>query len=339
MGDKDRAIVVGVNRYPSLGDLEGPENDAKEFVKWLTDKDGGSVPKANIECILSSDFKVKNDPVDAEPTTAELERAFDQLHVLGDKNGGKAGDRLYIYLAGHGFAPAFEDVALLMANAARGRSGHHVSGRTYANWFRQSAFFDEVVLFMDCCREHNARASVRSLPFEPLTAATPARHIYGFATEWSRASRERKIGANGQVQGLFTVALLAGLRGGATRNASGQVTAKTLVEFVHPYLARLTKQAGLECQNPEFIYCDSNPIVFSSTPPVRFRLRLQLSAAETGKAVELRDGTFQLVPGNKLSPSLWEWDLPPGMYNVAVQGGPSKVLELIGEGGEFDASI
>lgn len=339
MAANDRAIVVGVKDYPSLGNLDGPENDAKDFEKWLIDKKGGDVPPENVKRILSSDFAVTANPLDAEPTTVRLERRFDELYDLGHNNGGKAGRRLYIYLAGHGFAPSLEDAALLMANAARGKSGHHISGRTYANWFRQSAFFDEVVLFMDCCREHSARAGVRPSPYDPLAAGVPAHHLYGFATEWSRASRERPIGAGGQIQGLFTVALLAGLRGSAPRNAAGQVTAETLVNFVHSYLPQLTAEQGVERQDPEFDYYKPDPIVFSSAPPVRFHLRVTLSAADAGKAVELLDGAFQPVAGNKASPVLWEWDVPPGMYKVSVQGGPSKVLELIGEGGPVDATI
>jgi uncharacterized caspase-like protein len=339
MAATDRAIVIGVKDYPALGNLEGPENDAKDFEAWLLDPGGGDVPQVNIKRILSSDFAVTANPLDAEPTTVRLERAFDELFNLGDTNGGKAGRRLYVYLAGHGFAPSLEDAALLMANAARGKSGHHISGRTYANWFRQSAFFDEVVLFMDCCRENSARAGVRPAPYDPLSAGAPAHHLYGFATEWSRASRERPIGAGGRIQGLFTIALLAGLRGGAPRDAKGQVTAETLSNFVHSYLPKLTSENGAERQDPEFDYYKPEPIVLSSGPPVRFRVRVTLSAANAGKMVELLDGVFQPVPGIQQSPTLWEWDVIPGMYKARVPDGPSQVLELVGEGGPVDVAF
>lgn len=339
MARTDHAIVVGIKDYPSLGNLAGPENDAKEFERWLVDKNGGDVPPANIVRILSSDFQVTAKALDAEPTTMRLDRAFGDLFELGDSQGGKAGRRLYIYLAGHGFAPSIEDAALLMANAARGMSGHHVPGRGYANWFRQSAFFDEVVLFMDCCRENFARPGIRAIPLDPIRAGIPAHHLYGFATEWSRASRERPIGTGGQFQGLFTTALLAGLRGAAPRNQAGQVTAETLVNFIHSYLPQLTEQQHVERQNPEFDYYKPDPIVFSTAPPVRFHLRVRLSAADAGKAVELLDGAYQPVAGRNTSPDLWEWDVPPGMYKAKVLGGPGQVLELIGEARVFDVTL
>lgn len=338
MAVNDRAIVVGVKDYPALGNLDGPENDARDFQQWLLDPQGGDVPAANIKRILSSDFGVTANPLDAEPTTMRLERAFDELYDLGNNNGGKAGHRLYIYLAGHGFAPSLEDAALLMANAARGKSGHHISGKTYANWFRQSAFFDEVVLFMDCCREHSARAGVRPTPYDALVVGAPARYLYGFATEWSRASRERPIGAGGEVRGLFTTALLAGLRGGATRDAAGQVTAETLANFVHSYLPQLTEQHGIERQDPEFSFYKPNPIIFSTVPPVLFHLRVTLTGSAIGKAVELLDGAFEAVHGNKASPALWEWHLPTGMYRVRVDG-TSTVLEVLGEGRTVDVTL
>jgi hypothetical protein len=339
MAANDHAIVAGVERYPFLGDLGGPENDAKDFEAWLLDPNGGAVPPANIRRILSSDFAVTGNPLDAEPTTVRLERKFEELYDLGDANGGKTGRRLYVYLAGHGFAPSLEDAALLMANAARGRSGHHISGRTYANWFRQSAFFDEIVLFMDCCRENSARAGVRSAPFDPISAAAPASYLYAFATEWSRASRERPIGAGGAMRGLFTVALLTGLRGGALPNGAGEVTAAGLSDFIYSYLPTLTAANGIERQDPEIDFYKPAPIVLSSAPPVRFHVRITLSAAHAGKAVELLDGTFKPLPGVKTSATLWEWDVPPAMYKAQVQGGPSRVVELVGRGGPIDVAF
>lgn len=338
MAANDRAIVVGLSRYPSLGDLGGPENDAKDFEKWLLDKGGGDVPQVNITRILSSDFEPKPSALDAEPTTAALEYAFDKLFELGDNNAGKAGRRLYIYLAGHGFAPNLEDAALLMANAARGRTGHHIAGRPYANWFRQSAFFDEVVLFMDCCRDNYKRAPVRLPPYEDNTARVPARYLYAFATEWSRTSRERPIGAGGEVRGLFTVALIAGLRGSAPRE-NGKLTAKTLADFLYSYVPQLAIDNGVERQDPDVDWYKPDPIVFTSVAPALFQVRVKLGAGDSGKAVELLDGLLQPVAAKKMSPQLWEWEVAPGMYKVVVQGGAHQVVEFVGEGRSVDVTV
>ena len=64
MADSDRAIIVGIENYPFIGKLGGPENDAQAFQAWVGSPGGGAVPLANIRPILA---KVPNprysDPV------------------------------------------------------------------------------------------------------------------------------------------------------------------------------------------------------------------------------------------------------------------------------------
>jgi hypothetical protein len=42
------AIVVGINRYPGIGDLSGARAGAEQLAAWLSDPDVGSLPKANV---------------------------------------------------------------------------------------------------------------------------------------------------------------------------------------------------------------------------------------------------------------------------------------------------
>ena len=220
MAADDRAIVVGISHYPGLDTeetkLAGPENDARDFIEWLTSSAGGDVPNGSVCRILSSDYSPAADPSRAKPTTEALREAIDQLHDLGKNHGGRAGRRLYLFLAGHGFAPDVDEAALLMANAAKGRTGHHFPGRLYANWFRQAEFFKEVVLFMDCCRENYPRSPLQKCHLEIVTGHKEAHYCYGFATSFSRPARE-SADSDGVVHGVFTTALLAGLRYGPLR--------------------------------------------------------------------------------------------------------------------------
>jgi Caspase domain len=335
MAADDHAVVVGITRYPSLESLGGPEYDATEFAAWLEDPGGGAVPAAQVKRILSSCFPAAADP--AEPTTAKVEQEFDRLHQLGVDGGGRAGRRLYIYFAGHGFAPSLEDAALLMANAARGRTGHHIPGRPYANWFRKASFFDEVVLIMDCCRENYPRAPIRVPPYDPLTGARLASHFYGFATEWSRAAREAPLGPGGQMRGLFTVSLIAALRN-ATPDAAGNVTGESLERFIYNYLRTLVGTA--ELQDPVFDYAKPNPIVFATRAAGTTLVRVTLSAAHAGKPVELLDGALRLVSGGTVSAAgAFEWRVPAGLYKARVVGGPDKIVEIVNAGGTTDVAF
>lgn len=328
----DRAIVVGVSRYPILGDLAGPENDANDFFAWLCAPAGGAVPAENVELILSPEPPPGTSPLKAEPTTTALEAAFDALYDLGDQNNGRAGRRLYLYMAGHGFAPTLEDAALLMANAARGRV-HHLAGRPYANWFRRSAFFDEVVLFMDCCRENYPRSPVRPCHLDTINGPRLARHFYGLATEWSRAAREVPDG-NGVVHGQFTTALLAGLRGGASE-AGGVITGASLERFVFNYLQ--DTQGDGERQEPKFDYDHMEDIVFArGDPPPEFTLRIRVA---DDVEVEVVDGKLQPVAASSAGPGVREWRLGPGLYRFGRVGGPREPLELVGPGRVIDEQL
>lgn len=332
MGANDYAIVVGVNRYPELGDLEGPENDACSFRDWLLAPDGGNVPAANVRVILSSDYQPAPDDV-PEPTTEKFKAAVDALHEKGTENGGKAGERLYLFLAGHGFAPDLESAALLMANAAARRTGHHVPGKSYANWFRQSAFFDEVVLFMDCCRENYPRAPVQPVHLETITGAKPARCFYGFATEWARAAREGSFGDN-VVQGRFTAALVSGLKG--ARDEGGSVTGKTLKGFVHNWLAQHAPDLP---GSPEFAPDDSDDFVFVTGQGAAYRLRVTVANGD-GRPVQVLAGDLSEVPVTQQAGATWEWALPArGIYKYGFVGDASQYVEILGDREVVDVTL
>jgi len=334
MAADDHAIVVGINRYPSLSDLGGPENDATDFANWLKKPDGGGVPGNRIALILSSHYAEAGNPLDAEPTTARVERAFDDLYEEGTGNAGRAGRRLYIYLAGHGFAPDIEEAALLMANAARGRTGHHIPGRPYANWFRKAAYFDEVVLFMDCCRDNLPRAPLRAPPYEVINSGTAARRYYGFATKWSRTSREKKL-ADGRVSGVFTKALLAGLSGGAA-DASGTITGTSLQDHVFNTVPSLLP--ANEIQEPEFDFDKKQDIVFGTTTAL-FDVKVTVPAALKGQPITLQDGKFATVAPKKTHAGGASYRLNFGLYRVSAGGRPWQTIELVGQPREVTVEL
>lgn len=333
MAADDRAIVVGINHYPALGHLAGPENDAKAFYEWLKSKDGGAVPTENMCLILSSCFETSIDPIRAKPTTEALREAIDDLYQLGDSHGGRTGRRLYLYMAGHGFAPDVENTALLMANAARGRTGHHFQGRPYANWFRQSAFFDEVVLFMDCCRGNYPLSPLQGCHLDTLTARRNTRYYYGFAADFTRAAREPD--GNGIVQGFFTTALLAGLRAGPPEGCD--ITGSWLEAFVHNYLPMLL--SGRARQEPKFDYDHRGDIVFAKRESPVFHFRIHTILANQSRPVELMDGFLHPVTPLARSDGIWEWKLGPGLYKYGYSGGPYQICELIGEGRNVDVEL
>ncbi len=333
MAANDHAVLVGISRYPRLGDLHGTENDAMGFRDWLISSAGGAVPPDQVSLIRSSDYEYQNDPLRAQPTTETVDLAFERLIDLGRREGGRVGRRLYIYLAGHGFAPSVEDVALLMANADRRRMGHHISGRPYASWFRTAALFEEIVLLMDCCRRSYPLAPLRRPPWGMIRKPSGAnvRYFYAFATQWSCRTREETAGAGAPIQGLFTQTLLAGLYGGA-RDEHGNVTAASLEAFVQSRLPRLAQPN--EAPTPKFEYDRTQNIVFVALPPpVQTSVRVVRARPGAATPVEILGPNFEIVARHTLQDAVWKVDLPPGTYMIwAMQNHERRtIFTVMGE--------
>lgn len=340
MASNDYAVLAGINRYPYLGNLNGPENDVDAFYAWLIDKSGGAVPAdpVHIRLIKSSNFPPAVNAYDEEPTLRALQSGFRALLALGEASGGKVGRRLFIYLAGHGFAPNINEVALYMANAAKGSEGENLGGRMWADFFRGSGFFEEVLLFMDCCRPLKTKTNVSILPHDAIKG-TVARHAYIFAADVSTESREFPV--NGQVRGVFSLVLMEGLRGAAPRDDTGQLTTETLKDWLRSNVPARAKKFQLDPQKPKFDAPDDEVIVFSTvagagpgvstTPtlaPVTFHIRVILPPPLAADNVTLIDGDRAPVAGNKTAPGIWEWDVEAGLYKVSLASGPSKQIEV-----------
>ena len=336
MAVDDRAIVVGISHYPGLTSsaLAGAENDAQAFYAWLRSPSEGNVPEDNIVRIVSSTFSLGEDPVSAQPTAEAVKAAIDRLYVIGDKGNGHVGRRLYLFMAGHGLARGLRDAALLMANAAKNRTGHHVPGAPYADWFRESAFFDEVVLFMDCCLEDNKLSPLQPCHLDPVSGSKPARYYYALAAEFSQPARELPDD-NGEMRGVFTAAILAGLRQGPPDG--GDVTGAWLEGFAPQYMTRLL--GGKDSQTPRFDYERTKDIVFVKRTAASYRVRIHADLTSRSLTIEMCDGTLNVIPPSDRSNGIWEWELGPGIYRYGYTDGPREFLELIAEEREIDVHL
>jgi hypothetical protein len=220
---RDWALIVGVSRYREkrFGDLEGPERDARDFYAWVTSPNGGGITKKNqIRLILSPGAGKGKPGGKPKPTVEQITEFFEELEELAQVNASKrkglqVGRRLYIFLSGHGFKPTDEETALLTANAQM-EALHHLPGKAWANLFYKGLRFEEVLLFMDCCRPTVPKtpSSTPILKIAPNpTYKDVGKVFYAFATSSGRSARERLI--DGKVRGVFTAALLEGLQGAA----------------------------------------------------------------------------------------------------------------------------
>jgi hypothetical protein len=313
--NQDWALVVGISKYPDLSNLDGPENDAKSFFEWVTSDQGGCVdPTERARLILSSDYATPAEKHMARPILNDIETEFIKLQTIAEANdaagdGLRVGRRLYIYFAGHGCAPRFEEAALLMANAASKRI-YHITGKPCADWFYRSQYFEEVVLIMDCCRERFEKIGTYVPPWIDITSPDVVEkgwRFYGFATKWSRKSREKEYpSGSGVVRGIFSLALMDGLAGAAydsstrfrdpvTGKLMARVTAESLKNYLLSSMVRYLSADDLldkeVARQPEIIYdeVDGKAFTFATVEVPEFPVTIWLRAEAGGKTLQIRD--------------------------------------------------
>jgi uncharacterized caspase-like protein len=315
---EDYAIVVGINNYPGIRSLFGAEKDAAEFANWLLKPDGGGLDRNNLRLILSSAYPQpqKERFFDAKPIKDDIDRAFIDFGVL-DKD--RVGRRLYFFFAGHGLAPSFDDVALLMANASRGLLNSNLGIRPYRTYLVDAAPFDQLVIALDCCREFSEGATPVGPIFTWRRADDRAPHVQEYfmmSAEYGRKAYEPEEGESGDRRGLLTRAMLEGLDQRLAADAQGSITAASLTEYINRRLPELAKEANLK-QKPDIRGIPDN-MVFGAPlaqPPAAETAKTTIQiAAGLGGEVILSTSTLDEIERCAADQLPWQVELSPGVY-------------------------
>jgi hypothetical protein len=327
MAVDDRGIVVGITTYPDISPLAGPEKDAEAFYDWLISAAGGDVPADRVDKIVSSDFQPRAPAPPVRQPAQEVAQAFDRLHGESLGSNGiprRLGRRLYVYAAGHGAAlpfvadPERSDAAFLVADATKFNAAH-VMTRVRALYFLNAGIFDDIVVFMDCCRipisvSPNYPSYVNANALDTL--ALERRAFFAFATKWGLNAREKPF--NGVTRGIFTTALIEGLKGVAA-NPDGTVTSSSLRNYLLLHMKDLLTDA--ELQDPDIpkrpdIPAPAVELVFATVPPPRVNVTVTFPANAGNQAIRVRGDGFRIVASGQ-----------------TVAGAPWSVPELLARGG------
>ena len=315
----DYGIIVGINGYSKFKSLNGPENDAKRFRSWLTNPSGGCVALRNIDLILSN----SNNPASFQPTYDAVSDVFRKYSdPYFEKEDHRVGRRLYVFLSGHGITPllaqfARTDIAgLLMANSSPSYP-QHVVGQLYAEWFRNAGAFDELVLFMDCCRDLKLNVS----PSGPVTPAVNSdradqvRFLYAMAAEVGSKAWEVPQGTPLEPRGVFSYALMEALTTQTICDDQGQLTSQVLGEHLTRRVTEIRKDQGAKVSTSQF-----NPIVFATDRNTTPLLRVTLNPALMGKTMVLSQGP-KTVDQYAIGDVSWSKPVPKGIYRLSIEGG------------------
>jgi hypothetical protein len=344
LAKEDYAIVVGITKYATLTPLNGPETDALDFERWIRSSTGGCVPKTQSRHILSSMFASPAEPSATKPTLQEMKSEFIRYAIMAqDKPSFRVGRRLYIFLSGHGITPThsvtpnFEETALLAADATSATLGEHLTGVAYAEWFRNHALFDEVILFADCCRDHKENVPPASPPLTRFTPERPpGRRFYAAATKLDSKAFEKACGNPPTVRGVFSYVLLGALESGTLQDENGWLTGSVLARYLHKAVPQY--QHG---QDPVIDYREQEDIQFvrrTGRPP--WNVSISFPQEWIGRRVELIGRNYpkpdleHVIDGGR-----WNLSLELAMYKIQVESGESQRFEIDTTDGVQDVSF
>ncbi|WP_037878922.1 caspase family protein [Streptomyces sp. NRRL S-378] len=261
----DYALIIGIDHYPHLKELEGPVKDAKRVADWLERR--GGLPRENVKRIESSRAR------QGQPVLAEVDAALEEILTRAEAPAG-AGRRLYIYFAGHGMSQELEHVALFMADAAEGHYNRAAANAVeYRKALARRVFREQIYLF-DCCRRYDAitwgtKPNWDTNPKEKnLTGLV---QVVMFAAGFQEAAWERRMHYD-ERRGLFTEALMEGLEGAAA-SQNRIVTSDRLASYVQRRVEDLARRWKVEeDQNCECtVYGRQRPLILATDVDPRVR--------------------------------------------------------------------
>lgn len=241
------AMVIGISKYKYVRPLSYADKDADLFADFLRSPAGGGLKESNI-------FKLTNE----DATSANFwSKGFQWLKAKELKKG----DRLFIYLAGHGDA-IDEDQFFFLGydvNPGSDKDNYLISGaiqlfnlkKKIAN---ETAKGVEVYFIMDACRTNELPGGSAGQNFlNTAVTQKKAGEIMMLAAAAGQESLEDKSIGNGH--GLFTWYLVDGLTGMADDDNNAKVSFNEIRSFVDENVPLLAESRFKRKQVPYFC-CD-----------------------------------------------------------------------------------
>jgi formylglycine-generating enzyme required for sulfatase activity/uncharacterized caspase-like protein len=192
---KNWAIAIGINSYNNLQALNYAKRDAEAMRDWF-EKDA----RFDQVFLFTEDSPAipnSPSPISTYPTYANLRRF---LRVNFEKPLLERGDNLWFFFAGHGCREADKDYLMLL-DSDRGDVEHTAISVDYVTQRLRRAGADNVVLFLDACRNEGSRGGLGIGGEHP-----------GVITFYSCSPKERAYEIEALKQGSFTYSLLEALR-------------------------------------------------------------------------------------------------------------------------------
>ena len=251
------AIVMGISNYKYVRPLAFADKDAELFRDYLKSPGGGSVKDENIFCLLNEEANNSN----------FWGKGFQWLKAKQLQKG----DRLFIYLAGHGDAIDEEEFFFLGydCNPKGDKNNYLVSGAIQLYNLKKKIGKEtskgvEVFFIMDACRSNELPGGAEGQNFLNMAISEKkVGDIMMLATAAGQESLEDASIGNGH--GLFTYYLVDGLSGLADTEGApdNKVTLKEIKSYVDKNVPSLALRRFKKKQDPYFCCNEFNEHVVS----------------------------------------------------------------------------
>jgi len=287
-GPQSFAFITGVPNYHYNRTLSYADKDAELFRDFLKSPGGGSMKEDNIFCLLNDQANNSN----------FWGKGFQWLKAKQLQKG----DRLFIYLAGHGDAIDEDEFFFLGydCNPAGDKNNYLVSGAIQLFNLKKKIAKEttkgvEVFFIMDACRSNELPGGSEGQNF--LNTAISEKKVGDMMMLATAAGQESLEDASiGNGHGLFTYYLVDGLSGLADTEGTpdNQVTFSELKSFVEKNVPTLALQKFKKKQQPYFCCNEFNEHIVSKVDPVYLNNWLQKKKQQTrGNSVPFT-GTYDL---------------------------------------------
>ncbi|MBW4562355.1 MAG: caspase family protein [Mojavia pulchra JT2-VF2] len=224
------AIVVGINHYENLRSLNFAKRDASVMATWFQQE-------ARFEQVFlftdDSPPIATNPPIPTQPTFGHLRRF---LRAQFENTLLKPEDNLWFFFAGHGNRYKDRDY-LMFSDSDPGDIEHTAISVDYVTQRLRRSGADNVVLFLDACRDESSRSGL----------GIGEQRYQGVITFYSCTANQKSWEINELQHGAFTYSLLEALRLQGEANCA---TVERLAQYLSYQVPAINTRYGQETQNP-----------------------------------------------------------------------------------------
>jgi WD40 repeat protein/uncharacterized caspase-like protein len=236
-------LAVGVNKYdsPDVSDLRYAVNDAREMVNAFKAQEGKRFGKVN-SLLITDDSPVK-------PTAANIVDGFDFLSRASQH------DIILLFMAGHGITNTSNEFYFISSDSTF-NNGQIQRSRavSQAEIMRVRDLPGKKLIFIDACHAGDAGGNTRGVSVVDNNRLIREIMDQSTVVFMSSKGRQQSLEFDRDRHGVFTYAILQGLKGAAYPDAHGNITMKALDMYVSRTVPEMTDGQ----QHPESTVKDGN---------------------------------------------------------------------------------